>query len=148
MSVFALGALMAACETAPTDNGQVNVASAPVPGSAEDFKANIKDRVFFGFDKHNLSPEAKKTLDAQAGWLKTYPNVKATIEGHADVRGTREYNLALGEKRANSVKKQLATDGVSKDRLDVVSYGKDKPFDGGTDEAAHAANRVVLTTVK
>ncbi len=147
LSALVLGALMAACETAPTDN-QVNVASEPTPGSVEDFNKNIKNRVYFGFDKSALTADAAATVAAQAGWLKAYPNMKATLEGNADIRGTREYNLALGEKRANAVKKALVKHGVEAGRLDAISNGKEKPINLGTDEAAHAENRNVTTVVK
>lgn len=151
LSVVALGALLAACETAPTTDkeGQnVNVGAASAPGTPEDFKTNIKDRVFFGFNKYILSSDAKKTLEAQAGWLKTYPNTKATIEGHCDKRGTREYNLALGERRASTTRNELTKSGVAKDRMKVISYGKDRLQDPGDTEEAHAKNRTAITVIE
>ena len=146
LALVATGALLAACECAPES---VGVGSAPAPGSPEDFKANVKDRVFFAFDKSKLSKESRHTLRAQAGWLKTYPNTKAMIEGHCDSRGTREYNLALGERRANHAARGLVHDGVSRDRLSTMSYGKDKqPVPDAQDEAAHAQNRVAITSIQ
>ena len=132
LSLIAAVALVAACESAPKDAGnaagngtqQTNTVR---PGSQEDLVVNVGDRVFFGFDRYDLAPEARATLDRQASWLKQYPNVTVTIEGHADERGTREYNLALGERRANSVKNYLAAGGINPSRVKVISYGKEKP---------------------
>lgn len=147
LSVLALGTLLAACECGP-EQQEVNVGSAPQPGTAEDFKQNIKDRVFFAFNKSNISAESARVLEAQAGWLKTYPNTTVTVEGHCDSRGTREYNLALGARRANSAAKELGKLGVDKARVKTISYGKDKPFvaDAHTEEQ-HAENRVAVTVV-
>ncbi|WP_032113021.1 OmpA family protein [Candidatus Paracaedibacter symbiosus] len=146
LSICALGAILAACECAPEQ--EVNVGLAPQPGTPEDFKQNIKDRVFFAFNKSTISAEAGRVLEAQAGWLKTYPNTTATIEGHCDNRGTREYNLALGARRAHAAAKDLTKLGVDKARLKTISYGKDRPFvaDAQTEDQ-HAQNRVAVTNI-
>lgn len=113
-----------------------------------DFEKNIGDRVFFGLDKSDLSNNAKSQLEKQANWLKSHPSVKATIEGHCDERGTREYNLALGERRAESVRKFLVNHGIETDRLDTISYGKEKPAVIGTNEESWKQNRRAVTVIK
>jgi peptidoglycan-associated lipoprotein len=113
----------------------------PAKGSAEDFVVNVGDRVYFDLDKSNIRSDQRATLENQAAWLKSYPQVRMTIEGHCDERGTREYNLALGERRANSVKDFLVALGINPDRLQTVSYGKERPVALGHDEAAWAQNR-------
>ena len=102
---------------------------------------NVGDRVFFESDSTDLTPTATGTLDKQAAWLQRYPRYSFLIEGHADERGTREYNLALGEKRANAVKEFLVANGVETARLKTVSYGKERPAVLGSNEAAYAQNR-------
>lgn len=141
-----MGAILAACECAPEQ--EVNVGAVAQPGTPEDFKQNIKDRVFFAFNKSSISAESARVLEAQAGWLKTYPNVTATMEGHCDDRGTREYNLALGARRAHAAAKELNKLGVTKARLKTISYGKDRPFvaDAQTEDQ-HAQNRVAVTVI-
>lgn len=131
-------------ETAPsTDSG---VTDAPVPGSQADFLAKVSsDRVFFGLDQFDIDAEDRATLDSQAGWLKQYPQVRVTIEGHADERGTRDYNLALGERRANSAKNYLATLGIDANRISTISFGKERPDALGSDEASWARNRRAVT---
>src|SRR3989339_1431439 len=98
-----------------------------VPGTQQDLVVNVGDRVFFGYDRFDLTPEAQSVLSMQAEWMQKYPNVNITIEGHADERGTREYNLALGERRATSVKSYLLSQGVEASRIQTVSYGKERP---------------------
>lgn len=146
LMVLATGALLAGCECGPEQ--EVNTSSAPQPGTAEDFKQNIKDRVFFAYNKSNVSAESARVIEAQAGWLKTYPNTTATIEGHCDNRGTREYNLALAARRAHSAQKELSKNGVDKARLKTISYGKDRPIvaDAQTEDQ-HAQNRVAITNI-
>jgi len=112
-----------------------------VPGSQEDFVKNVGDRVFFDYDKASLKPEGKDQLTKWVAFLKQYPNDQLLVEGHADERGTREYNLALGEKRATSVKEFLVANGVAATRLKTVSYGKERPAVLGSNEAAYAQNR-------
>jgi peptidoglycan-associated lipoprotein len=159
LGLVAAVALLAACESAPEDaglaasNGGANtgantaVNSGPTPGSQEDLVVNVGDRVFFGFDQFDLSPEARATLDRQAGWLNQYRGVTVTVEGHADERGTREYNLALGERRANAVKNYLVARGVDPSRVSTISYGKERPAVLGSNEASWSQNRRGVTVV-
>jgi peptidoglycan-associated lipoprotein len=119
------------------------MASAATPGSQQDFVVNVGDRVFFESDQTDLSPQAIATLEKQAQWLQTYNRYSFTIEGHADERGTREYNLALGERRASAVAQYLEANGVAKSRIEIISYGKERPADLGHDEAAWSKNRRV-----
>ena len=122
-------------------------AAAPVPGSQEDLVINVGDRVFFGFDKSVITASAEKTLKRQAAWMRKHSTVTVTIEGHADERGTREYNLALGERRAVSVKNFLVALGVQSRRIATISYGKERPDALGHTEAAWSQNRRGTTTV-
>ena len=117
------------------------------PGSPEDFLVNVGDRVFFGYDRHDLTAAARATLERQAQWLQRYPNRRMVVEGHADERGTREYNLALGERRATAVKNYLVAVGVSPSRVTTISYGKEQPAVLGATEAAWAQNRRGVTVV-
>lgn len=119
----------------------------PAPGTQADLVVNVGDRVFFGYDRYDLTPEGRATLDKQANWLLQYPDLSVTIEGHADERGTREYNLALGERRANSVKGYLIALGVPADRINTISYGKERPAVPGSNETAWAQNRRGVTKV-
>jgi peptidoglycan-associated lipoprotein len=149
--------LLAACESTPdetatADSGGSQTAEATqttgvAPGSEEQFMAEVGDRVFFDFDKYDLKPEAQSQLDQQAAWLKTYPQHTFVVEGHADERGTREYNLALGERRANSVKNYLVALGIDPNRIQVISYGKERPEVLGSNEAAWAQNRRAVTNL-
>lgn len=119
-----------------------------VPGSQEDFLANVGqygDRIFFDTDRFNVDTEDQATLQRQAQWLARYPNTRITVEGHADERGTRDYNLALGERRANSAKNYLISVGVDASRIQTVSYGKERPQAIGSDEQSWAQNRRAVT---
>jgi peptidoglycan-associated lipoprotein len=155
--------LVGACESTPSDtgntsgttgaqtgqgggvgSGQVGVAR---PGSAEDFQQNVGDRVYFATDKSDLSAEARATLQKQAVWLRRYPNVTITVEGHCDERGTREYNLALGERRANAAREYLRALGVEPTRMKTISYGKERPVALGSNEDAWKQNRRAVTVV-
>ncbi len=118
-----------------------------MPGSQEDLEYSVGDTVLFGFDSAVVNSAGETTLQGQAAWLDQYPQVGVTIEGHADERGTREYNLALGERRATAVKNYLAALGVDPNRLMTVSYGEERPADPGKDEAAYAKNRRAKTAV-
>jgi peptidoglycan-associated lipoprotein len=118
-----------------------------VPGSQQDLEASAGDRVFFAFDRSDISPEARQILTRQADWLRRYPNVTVTIEGHCDERGTREYNLALGERRAQAVKNVLVASGISTSRISTISYGKERPAVVGSSEEAYAQNRRAVTVV-
>jgi peptidoglycan-associated lipoprotein len=115
--------------------------SGPIPGSAQDFVVNVGDRVYFDTDAYTVRDDAKPILDAQSVWLKRYPNVKVRIEGNCDERGTREYNLALGARRANSVREYLISHGISPDRITTISFGKEQPIDTGSGEDAWQKNR-------
>ena len=118
-----------------------------VKGSQEDFIVNVGDRVFFGYDSSDLDSDALELLQDQVAWLKQNSNVSVTIEGHCDERGTREYNLALGEKRAQAVKNYLIGLGISPDRVSTVSYGKERPAVVGSNDGAWAQNRRSVTIV-
>ncbi len=119
----------------------------PAKGSQADLVANVGDRVFFDFDKFAIKPKSRGTLERQAAWLKRNPNVTITIEGHCDERGTREYNLGLGQRRANAVKKYLMALGIAENRIATISYGKERPVALASTEAAWAQNRRGVTTV-
>ncbi len=118
-----------------------------VKGSQEDLIVNVGDRVFFGYDSSDLDSDALELLQDQVAWLKQNSNVSVTIEGHCDERGTREYNLALGEKRAQAVKNYLIGLGINPDRVSTVSYGKERPAVVGSNDGAWAQNRRSVTIV-
>jgi peptidoglycan-associated lipoprotein len=158
ISAMAAALLLAACasdEAATT--GEANAGGSTAnngitqgavqPGSAEDFQQNVGDRVFFDTDRYDLSAEAQSQLQKQAAWLKQYPAVTVTVEGHCDERGTREYNLALGERRANSVANYMTALGVDAGRLSVISYGKERPECTDSNEGCWAQNRRGVTSV-
>ena len=159
LSLLAAVLLLAACAENPSSTsgtGANAAASNPTPttsasgiqpGSAQDFVQNVGDRVFFDFDKSDIKPEGRQILQRQADWLKKYPNVTVTVEGHCDERGTREYNLALGERRASAVKKILVALGVPANRVSTISYGKERPAVVGSNEAAWAQNRRGVTVI-
>lgn len=117
------------------------VAQGPLPGSVQDFVVNVGDRVYFDTDEYSVRADAQPVLAGQAQWLNRYPAVKVRIEGNADERGTREYNLALGARRANAVRDFLIAQGVSASRIETISFGKEKPIDAGSTEEAWAKNR-------
>lgn len=155
LSAFAALMLLAACETSSdqsagtTGTGGASTGSSsattsrpgPRPGSQEDLVANVGDRVFYDFDKSDLKPEARRTIERWAAWMKQYPNVTVTVEGHCDERGTREYNLGLGDRRANAAKNFLVSLGVEARRVATISYGKERPAVLGSNDAAYAQNR-------
>ena len=161
--VVAVGASMAACASKktppvtpqpttppPAENTappSEPVNQGPVPGSVQDFVINAGDRVYFDFDSYAVRADAGPVLDAQAAWLSRYPGVAIRVEGNADERGTREYNLALGARRANTIRDYLVQRGVSAGRITTVSYGKEQPIDGGTSEEAYQRNRNGHTTL-
>ena len=152
LAVLSAVFLLTACETTPNKGGAngsgANGASGPAtPGSQADLAQNVGDRVFFDTDSSTLSAEAQHTLERQAAWLKQYGNVNVTVEGHCDERGTREYNLALGERRAAATKKYLVSLGVSANRISTISYGKERPAVVGNDESAWSQNRRAVTVI-
>ena len=121
--------------------------SGVIGGTQEDLVVSVGDRVFFGYDSAELDADAQELLQAQAAWLKQYNKTTITIEGHCDERGTREYNLALGEKRAQSVKNYLISLGISSDRVSTISYGKERPAVVGSNDDAWGQNRRSVTKV-
>ena len=161
LTVVAAVALLAACgndteatKAAVATGNTVPAATAPkaaaaslVPGSQADFVANVGDRVFFGFDKSDLTAESRAQLAKWVEFLKKYPNDQLTVGGHADERGTEEYNQALGAKRADAVKGFLVSQGVAATRLKTVSYGKTQPAAAGSTEEAWSKNRRAQGTI-
>jgi peptidoglycan-associated lipoprotein len=130
---------------APVDNGYGGN-SGPAKGSQADFIASVSsDRIFFNLNEYDVDAQDQQTLQSQAAWLQQNPSVRVTIEGHADERGTRDYNIALGERRANAAKNYLASLGIDPGRISTVSYGKERPAALGSDEAAWAQNRRAVT---
>ena len=145
--------LLAACSGAPPaqpSGGPIpHAMGGPgyAPGSQQDLAATAGDRVFFAYDHSDISSEGQQILQRQADWLKRYGQVTVTIEGHCDERGTREYNLALGERRATAVKNVLVALGIPAARIQTISYGKERPIVVGSSEEGYAQNRVGITTV-
>lgn len=158
-SIIAGIAMLAACASTPTETTETvypeapveTVKKGPVPGSFEDLKQNVGERVFFGYNQYNLTNEAQATLRRQAAWMAEYPESRIRLEGNCDERGTREYNLALGARRANAAKAYLVGLGVDASRITVISNGKERPVDTRSTPAAWAINRnsttVLLSTV-
>ena len=173
LSIFMFG-FVAACSTTPKDtadssgsgsSGEFNTAtttseeagagidsatsdfSGIISGSSEDFVVNVGDRVYFSYDSFELDDDAKELLQHQAAWLKQYDKTSVIIEGHCDERGTREYNLALGEKRAQAVKNYLNNLGIGSSSLSTISYGKERPAVIGSTDAAWSQNRRSVTAV-
>ncbi len=160
VTILAAAMLLAACESTPEAAGEASAtgastatqtAAAPtaemMPGSREDFEINVGDRVFFDYDRYDLTAEARAQLERQAAWLQSYPSVTITVEGHCDERGTREYNLALGEQRANATMNYLVALGVDPNRVQTISYGKERPEAIGSDETAWSQNRRAVTVI-
>ena len=157
LGALAAVALLAACSSTPpatvSTNNQVQGSVAqppggPPPGSEADLVANVGDRVFFAFNRSDLTDEAKATLDRQSAWLAKYPSVSLQVAGNCDDRGTEEYNLALGNRRATAAKDYLVAKGVDGSRLTTISYGKDKPTATGDNEQAWAQNRNAISSVQ
>jgi peptidoglycan-associated lipoprotein len=123
------------------------MASAAVPGSQQDFVVNVGDRVFFDTDSSDLSEQARATLDKQAQWLSHYSQYSFTVEGHADERGTREYNIALGARRAQTVRDYLISRGVAGQRMRTISYGKERPVATCDDISCWSQNRRAVTVL-
>jgi peptidoglycan-associated lipoprotein len=155
VAALAVAFVLAGCQTppppAPPPPPPAPVVAPPppsiLPGSIKDFQVNVGDTVHFDYDKYAVLEGDKALLQKQAAWLAQYPNVKVTIEGNADERGTREYNIALGARRANAVKEFLVSLGVSAARIETVSYGKEKPICSESTEACWAQNRRGVTVI-
>ena len=155
LALVAAGFLLAACASDPEESAattstgvsesvesQTEVETPSLdPRSQEWLVVNVGDRVFFDFDKSDLTPEAQATIEAVVAWMRSNPDVTLTIEGHCDERGTREYNLALGERRANSVRSYMEALGIDGSRLSIISFGKERPAVLGSNESAWAQNR-------
>lgn len=131
----------------PFASGAISREVTQAPGSAEDFVVNVGDRVLFKVDRFDLEKEARTVIENQAIWLKRYPGITVTVEGHADERGTREYNLALGERRANSVRDYMIALGIDPNRVRTISFGKERPVDPSSNEEAWKNNRRSVTMV-
>jgi peptidoglycan-associated lipoprotein len=144
-AVLAVALSMGAC--ANKNLGADSMASAATPGSQQDFVVNVGDRVFFESDQTDLSPQAVATLDKQVQWLQTYNRYSFTIEGHADERGTREYNIALGARRAQSVRSFFASKGIDPSRMRTISYGKERPVAVCNDISCWSQNRRAVTVL-
>ena len=147
-AVFAVALSMGACANKnPLVGADGAMASAAAPGSQQDFVVNVGDRVFFESDQTELSPQAIATLEKQAQWLQNYSRYAFTIEGHADERGTREYNIALGARRAQSVRSFLASRGIDPSRMRTISYGKERPVAVCNDISCWSQNRRAVTVL-
>jgi peptidoglycan-associated lipoprotein len=141
--VLAAALMIAACASKPGD--QAGLAGAAAPGSQQDFVVNVGDRVFFETDSTELTPQSRATLDKQAQWLGTYNRYAFTIEGHADERGTREYNIALSARRAQVVREYLASRGIEASRMRTIAYGKERPVAVCNDISCWSQNRRAVT---
>jgi peptidoglycan-associated lipoprotein len=157
LGAIAAIALLAACSHTPPANtgngmgngtGMSNTGSGIIGGTQEDLVANVGDRVFYELNSSTLTEAGQATLDKQAAWLAKYPNVSVQLAGNCDDRGTEEFNLALGQRRANAAKDFLVAKGVSASRITTISYGKDRPTALGDDEQAWSQNRNAITSVK
>jgi len=156
VAAFAAALLLGACasdsETPATDGtgstgGDGSLAGQAPAGSVEDFQVNVGDRVFFDYDSYEIRADAQDTLQKQAAWLQQYGQYTVTIEGHCDERGTREYNLALGERRANAVRNYLVALGIDGNRIQTISYGKERPENADSSEIAWSQNRRGVTAL-
>jgi peptidoglycan-associated lipoprotein len=145
-AVVVAGLALTAC--AKTDVVDASAYGVAAPGSPQDFAANVGDRIFFDTDETDLNPTAQQTLDKQAVWLNRYPQYKITVEGHADERGTREYNFALGAKRSEAAKAYLIAKHVAASRLKTVSYGKERPVAVCNDISCWSQNRRAVTVLE
>ena len=151
-AIMLLTSFLAACATAPTETSSSSTSQSDVVGgiyvgtdTVEMLAIDVPDRVFFAYDSYSLAASAQATLSKQAKWLKANPSVAIAVEGHADERGTREYNLALGDRRASSVKDYLMSQGISSNRISTISYGKERPVKSGSNDTAWAQNRRSVT---
>lgn len=147
-TALAAAVMLAACANNPNQNqAGLNAAGAAVPGSPQDFVVTVGDRVFFESDSSELTPQARATLEKQAMWLQQYNRYSFTVEGHADERGTREYNIALGARRAQAVREYLIARGVEAARMRTISYGKERPVAVCNDISCWSQNRRAVTVL-
>jgi peptidoglycan-associated lipoprotein len=152
MIAFIAGLALAGCAKknkldSASDLGLNGANGAATPGSQQDFTVNVGDRIFFDTDSTSIRADASQTLDRQSQWLNQYPNYRITVEGHADERGTREYNLALGARRAEATRDYLASHGVDAGRMRTISYGKEKPVAVCDDISCWSQNRRAVTAL-
>ena len=154
IGALSIAALLAACNSPPppvaanTAGTGATASSGPVPGSQEDLVANVGDRVYFDTAASTVSSDARATLDKQAAWLGQYAQDNVQVAGNCDERGTEEYNIALGQRRANAARDYLVAKGVSGARITTISYGKDRPTAAGSDEESWRQNRNAITSVR
>lgn len=158
LSAFAAILLVAACETSSDQSSgsssygsgstTSSIGGSAQPGTQQDLAVNVGDRVLFGYNQFNLSKEARNVLERQATWLKGNPGVNVVIEGHCDERGTREFNLALGERRASAVRSYMVALGIADGRITTISYGKERPIAFGSISTDWAKNRRGVTVVQ
>jgi len=145
-AVVAAMMVMAACSN--QQEAAAPATTTVTPGSVADFRQNVGDRVFFDTDMSTIREDGRQTLNRQAEWLKKYGQYQITVEGHCDERGTREYNFALGERRANAAKQYLVAQGIPAARVKTVSFGKENPDPPGSDEGAWSRNRRAVTALQ
>ena len=146
-AVLAAALAISACANRPDENAQATAAGQATPGSQQDFVVNVGDRVFFESDSSELTPQSIAILDKQAQWLQQYNRYAFTVEGHADERGTREYNIALGARRAQAVRDYLTSRGVQANRMRTISYGKERPVAVCNDISCWSQNRRAVTVL-
>ena len=146
-AILVAALVISACANKPAEDAQASAAGAATPGSQQDFVVNVGDRVFFESDSTELTPQSRGTLDKQAQWLQNYSQYSFTIEGHADERGTREYNIALGARRAQAARDYLASRGVQPGRMRTISYGKERPVAVCNDISCWSQNRRAVTVL-
>jgi peptidoglycan-associated lipoprotein len=146
-AVIGAAIALAACANNPADQAGAGPGAMATPGSAQDFVVNVGDRVFFETDSTELTPQARETLEKQAQWLTRYNRYAFTVEGHADERGTREYNIALGARRAQTVRDYLASRGIEPSRMRTISYGKERPVAVCNDISCWSQNRRAVTVL-
>jgi len=151
LAALAAASLLVACSSDPTPTASTDGSGAGAgirTGSQEDLVANVGDRVVFDTDRSNIRADQRTVLERQSAWMGRFPQVQVMVEGHADERGTREYNLALGQRRANAARDVLVAGGVAGTRIQTISYGKDRPDALGSNEESWARNRRAVTAVR
>ncbi len=146
LAVVSAVLLLSGCD-AMNGSGSADGSGSATPGTQSDLSQNVGDRVFFDYNSSSLTSEGQATLTKQAAWLKQYSSINVTVEGHADERGTREFNIALGERRASVAKRFLTSQGIASSRVSTISYGKERPAVIGSDDASWGQNRRSVTVV-